>query len=100
MEKKLAAWLLQRKLARDTDEALGYAAALLQGQFPEEMFAANERNVNVMKDIGKITREKFEPYIMEKVATAQKMIAFWEENPKDTNAIFFNKTYQQNFGEA
>lgn len=100
MEKKLAVWLLQRKLARDIDEALSYAPALLQGQFPEEMLAANERNVAVIKEIGKVTREKFEPYLMEKAATAQKMIAFWEKNPKDTNAIFFNKAYQQSFGET
>jgi hypothetical protein len=29
------------------------------------------------------------PFMQEKYAMASKLIKFWSENPKDTNAIFF-----------
>ena len=99
MEKKLAIWLLQRHYARDIDEALAFATALEKGEFTEEMLEANKRNMDVIIDIGKVTEEKFKPYLFDKVSTAEKLIAFWAANPKDTNAIFFKKEYNEHFGE-
>jgi hypothetical protein len=99
MEKKLAVWLVQRRLARDVDEGLEFAAALERGECTEAMVEANRHNMDAMAKLGKVTQENLGPYMQEKLAMAKKLIAFWEENPKDTNAIFFFKAYGEKFGE-
>ena len=40
---------------------------------------------------GKVTAEKVLPYLTEKFKSAEKLIAFWEANPKDTNAVFYHR---------
>lgn len=99
MEKKLAVWFLQRHFARNIDEALEFVASLEKGEFTDVMLEANRGNMDLLMELGQITAEKLKPYFLDKLATAEKLIAFWAENPKDTNAIFFNKEYNAQFGE-
>lgn len=102
LEKKFTVWLLTRKFARNVEEANAFAKALIEDRCTEElalqMAEANRTNMDVMMDVGKVTPEKMVPYLKGKMDTAQKCIVFWEEHVKDTNAIFFRRKYEENYG--
>ena len=103
LEKKFTIWLLTRKFARNLEEAQTFSKAVIEGDCTEEivgqMFEANRTNMDVMMEIGKVTPEKMVPFMKQRLDLAQKCIIFWEEHVKDTNAIFFRKKYEENYGE-
>ncbi len=103
LEKKFTVWLLTRKFARNLEEAQSFSKAIIEGNCSEEMAAqmaeANRTNMDVMIDIGKVTPEKMAPFMEGKLELAKKCIVFWEEHVKDTNAIFFRRKYEENYGE-
>ena len=49
---------------------------------------------------GPVTEEAALSFLQEKLKTAEKLIAFWEANPKDTNAIFFLHEYRHYMEEC
>lgn len=97
-EKKFAIWLLTRKYARDLEEAKEYAKAIIAGECPEAMVEFNKKNMDVIMELGKVTQETMAPYMQKKLEFAKTCIRFWEEHVKDTNAIFFRRKYEENFG--
>ncbi|MBQ7496395.1 MAG: hypothetical protein IJU00_00915 [Selenomonas sp.] len=102
LEKKFTVWLLTRKFARNLEEAQAFAKAVMEGKCSEEiasqMAESNRSNMDVMMEIGKVTPEKIVPFMQGKLELAQKCIVFWEEHVKDTNAIFFRRKYEENYG--
>lgn len=102
LEKKFTVWLLTRKFARNLEEAQAFAKAVMEGNCSEEiasqMAESNRSNMDVMMEIGKVTPEKIVPFMQGKFELAQKCIVFWEEHVKDTNAIFFRRKYEENYG--
>ena len=102
LEKKFTVWLLTRKFARNLEEANAFAKAVIEGSCNEEiagqMAEANRTNTDVLMEVGKVTPEKMVPYMEGKLQFAQKCITFWEEHVKDTNAIFFRRKYEENYG--
>ena len=102
LEKKFTVWLLTRKFARNLEEAQAFAKAVMEGNCSEEiasqMAESNRSNMDVMMEIGKVTPEKIVPFMQGKLELAQKRIVFWEEHVKDTNAIFFRRKYEENYG--
>ena len=102
LEKKFTVWLLTRKFARNLEEAQAFAKAVVEGNCSEEiasqMAESNMSNMDVMMEIGKVTPEKIVPFMQGKLELAQKCIVFWEEHVKDTNAIFFRRKYEENYG--
>lgn len=102
LEKKFTIWLLTRKFARDLEEAQVFSKAILEDSCTEElagqMAEANRSNMDVLMEVGKVTPEKMVPLLKSKLDLAKKCIDFWEEHVKDTNAIFFRKKYEENYG--
>ena len=84
------------------EEAQAFAKAVMEGNCSEEiasqMAESNRSNMDVMMEIGKVTPEKIVPFMQGKLELAQKCIVFWEEHVKDTNAIFFRRKYEENYG--
>lgn len=98
LEKKFAIWLLTRKYAHDLDAAMEYSKAIIAGECPESLVEFNKKNMDVIMELGKVTQEAMAPYMQKKLDLAKKCIVFWEEHVKDTNAIFFRRKYEENFG--
>ena len=97
MEKRLAVWLKNHALADDIAQGLRYVRAVERGEGTEEMGYTLSCNIDAALDIGQIG-EKISPedaltFMKKKIDSARRLITFWEENPKDTNAIFFTKSY-------
>ena len=90
MEKQIAVWLLQRGYAEDLEQGIRFAESLAKDECSEEMLDTLGHNIDVFMTVGgPITAENLLPFMQEKYAMASKLIKFWSENPKDTNAIFF-----------
>ena len=96
MEKELAAWLISRKYAVYPDQALEFVRALQRGECPAEMVELLQKNLDLVMELGgSITTENLVPCFQEKLKSAAKLIAFWHDNPKDTNAVFFHRVYDK-----
>ena len=96
MKTKLAVWLTQKKIALDVPQAMGFLDAIQKDECPQELLELLEKDLDVRIAIGSpITKEKALSFLQEKLRTAEKLIAYWEEHPKDTNAIFFLRGYRQ-----
>ncbi|MBR2214680.1 MAG: hypothetical protein IJ849_02840 [Selenomonadaceae bacterium] len=96
MEKELAAWLISKKYAVYPDQALEFVRALQKGECPAEMVDLVQKNLDLLMEMGgSITAEKLVPFFQEKLKSAEKLINFWRENPKDTNAVFFHRVYDK-----
>ena len=90
MEKQLAVWLLQRGYADDLEQGLRFVEALAQNTCTEEMLDTLGHNIEVLMNMGEpVTAENLLPFMQERSQTAIKLIRFWSESPKDTNAVFF-----------
>lgn len=90
MERQIAVWLLQRGYAEDLEQGARFAEALAKNECTEEMLEVLGHNIDVFMTVGgPVTAENLLPFMQEKYSMAQKLIKFWGENPKDTNAIFF-----------
>lgn len=90
MEMQIAVWLLQRGYANNLDQGIRFAQALEKKECTEEMLDTLGHNLDVYMTIGTpVTQEKLLPFLLDKYGMAIKLIKFWSENPKDTNAIFF-----------
>ena len=68
----------------------------------QELLDILQKNLDVRIAIGggTITKETALNFLQEKLKTAEKLIAFWEANPKDTNAIFFFREYHRYMEEG
>ena len=89
---QIAVWLLQRGYANDYEQAMRFATNLNDQQCSEEMVNELSKNLDIFMSLGQpVTAEKLLAFLTEKVQFATKLIKFWTENPKDTNAIFFFK---------
>ncbi len=96
MKTKLAVWLVQKKYAESVPQAETFLSAIRQGTCPPGLIDILRKDMDVLIAVGNpITEEKALAFLQEKLKTAEKLIAFWEENPKDTNAIFFLRKYNQ-----
>ncbi|MBP8599524.1 MAG: hypothetical protein KBI24_10035 [Selenomonas sp.] len=90
MEKQLAVWLLQRGYADDLEQGLRFVEALAQNTCTEEMLDTLGHNIEIFMSVGEpVTAENLLPFMQERYQTAIKLIRFWSESPKDTNAVFF-----------
>ena len=90
MEKQIAVWLLQRGYADDLEQGIRFAQALEKKECTEEMLDTLGHNIDVYMTVGgPVTQENLMPFMLDKYRMATKLIKFWLENPKDTNAIFF-----------
>lgn len=96
MEKKLAAWLFQRHYAESPAQGLRFVKAVNAEKGTEEMADSLLCNIETMDLIGTETPEEDALKVLkEKLRSAERLLAFWEANPKDTNAIFFMKEYNK-----
>jgi len=96
MKTKLAVWLVQAKYADSVPQAEEFLSAIQQDTCPPELIDFLKKDMEVLITIGNpITEEKALAFLQEKLKTAERLIAFWEENPKDTNAIFFLRKYNK-----
>lgn len=92
MDIKLAAWMVQKEFAENMDDAIMFVRAVKDGSCPDALLNILKKNMDVMMEVGgKVTAEKVLPYLTEKFKSAEKLIAFWEANPKDTNAVFYHR---------
>ncbi len=90
MEKQIAVWLVQRGYADNLEQGIRFAQALANNECTEEMLDTLSHNIDVFMTVGgPVTAENLLPFLLDKYSTATKLIKFWNENPKDTNAIFF-----------
>lgn len=90
MEKQIAVWLVQRGYADNLEQGIRFAQALANKECTEEMLDALGHNIDVFMSVGgPVTADNLLPFLLDKYNMAQKLIHFWNENPKDTNAIFF-----------
>lgn len=90
MEKQIAVWLLQRGYADNLGQGIRFAQALENKECTEEMLNTLGHNIDVYMNVGgRVTQENLMPFMLDKYNMANKLIRFWTENPKDTNAIFF-----------
>ena len=96
MKTKLAVWLVQKKFAESVPQAREFLDAIERNECPPELPALLDKDMDVRITLGgTITEEAALNFLKEKLKTAEKLIAFWEANPKDTNAIFFFRKYNQ-----
>jgi len=96
MDIKLAAWMVQKEFAENMDDAIFFVKAIKEGNCPEELLKKLMKNIDVMMAIGsKVTAENAVPFLRNKLKDAEKMIAFWEANPKDTNAVFYHRRLEE-----
>ena len=101
MDKKLAVWLWSHGFAPTAKDGLIFLEEIRRNS-PKEMLSYFAGSFSARMEMGKeVTEENVVSFLKEKLKTAQRLIAFWEENPKDTNAIFFFKKYKQvEWGES
>ncbi|MBQ7479510.1 MAG: hypothetical protein IJT01_11585 [Selenomonadaceae bacterium] len=96
MKTKLAVWFTQKKFAESVPQAEEFLAAIKENECPQELLDILQKNLDVRIAIGgTITKETALSFLQEKLKTAENLIAFWEANPKDTNAIFFFREYHR-----
>ncbi|MBR3721619.1 MAG: hypothetical protein IKN12_02555 [Selenomonadaceae bacterium] len=96
METKLAVWLVGKKYAESVEEGKEFLNALEKGNCPDALLDYLKKDLDVLMALGgKVSTDKATEYLKDKLKSAEKLIAFWETNPKDTNAIFFNKRLQE-----
>lgn len=96
MKTKLAVWLVQKKYAESVPQAEEFLAAIERNECPPELPALLDKDMDIhIANGGTVTEETALSFLQEKLKTAKKLIAFWEANPKDTNAIFFLRKYNQ-----
>ena len=92
MDIKLAAWMVQKEFAENMDEGLSFVKAVKSDSCPESLLKRLQKNIDVIMAIGKkVTSENAVKFLQNKFKDAEKMIAFWEANPKDTNAVFYHR---------
>lgn len=92
MDVKLAAWMVQKEFAENMDDALSFVKDVKEGKCPENLLKKLQKNIDVMMAIGgKVTVDNAVPFLQSKLKDAEKMIVFWEANPKDTNAVFYHR---------
>ncbi len=97
MEKLIAVWLLKRGYADDVEQGIRFAEALAKNECTEEMLETLGHNIDVFMTVGgPVTAENLLPFMQEKYEMAQKLIKFWSDNPKDTNAVFFFNECRKN----
>lgn len=95
LEKKIAVWFLTHDLAETLQQALDFVRKVEKNEATEEMAAVLGRNIDVKVKLGgQVTAETALGFLREKREAAEKLIALWENNPKDTNAIFFLRAYK------
>ncbi len=93
---KLSAWMVQKEYAENMDDAILFVKAIKEGNCPEALLKELQKNIDVMMAVGsKVTAEKVVPFLQNKLKDAEKMIAFWEKNPKDTNAVFYHRRIEE-----
>lgn len=96
MDIKLAAWMVQKEFAENMDDAVFFVKSVKEGSCPDALLRNFKKNIDVMMAIGSnITAENAVPFLQNKFKDAEKMIAFWEANPKDTNAVFFKRRLEE-----
>ncbi|MBR3624532.1 MAG: hypothetical protein IKN43_14430 [Selenomonadaceae bacterium] len=96
METKLAVWLVGKKYAENVEEGMEFLQALENNSCPDALLDYLKKDLDVLMALGgNISSDKAVEYLKDKLKSAEKLIAFWEANPKDTNAIFFNKRLQE-----
>ncbi len=96
MKTKLAVWLAQKKFAENVPQALDFLDSLAKDECPPELFDRIQKDLDARIAIGEpLTEKAVLAFLHEKLRTAEKLIAYWEEHPKDTNAIFFLRRYHQ-----
>lgn len=95
MKTKLAVWLAQKKFAENVPQALTFMDSIAKNECPPELLQRVQKDLDTRIAIGVITEETVLAFLQEKLKTAEKLIAYWEEHPKDTNAIFFLRRYHQ-----
>ena len=101
MKTKLAIWFTQKKFALDVPQALEFIESIRKDQCPPELIDILRRDIDIRLAIGDpLTEKKVLSFLQEKLRTAEKLIPYWEEHPKDTNAIFFLKGYRQYMEES
>ncbi len=90
MEKKMAVWLKMRGFAETVEQGEEFVRSAQNNETNKELTAVLSKNPDAALNMGgKVTDENAIKFLREKLATGQRLIGFWEENPKDTNAIFF-----------
>ena len=96
MKTKLAVWLTQKKLAEDVPQALSFIDTIRSNECPSEILEHIKKDLDMRIALGDpITEEKVLSFLQEKLKTAEKLIVYWEDHPKDTNAIFFLRRYRE-----
>lgn len=96
MEIKLAAWMVQKDYAENMDDAVEFVKSVKNGQCPDALLNILKKNIDVMMAVGgKVTTDNAISFLQDKFKSAEKLIAFWEANPKDTNAVFFNRRIEE-----
>ncbi|MBQ3972402.1 MAG: hypothetical protein II687_09460 [Selenomonadaceae bacterium] len=102
MKTKIAVWFTQKKFAESVPQAEEFLDAIKENECPQELLDILQKNLDVRIAIGggTITKETALSFLQEKLKTAENLIAFWEANPKDTNAIFFFHEYHRYMEEG
>lgn len=90
LEQQIAVWFLSHELAETLQQALDFVRLIEKGETSEEMAVVLNKNLDVRLQLGgNVTADAALKFLQEKRTTAEKLIAMWEKNPKDTNAVFF-----------
>lgn len=95
LEQQIAVWFLSHELAETLQQALDFVRLVEKGEANDEMAAVLNKNMDIRSQLGgNVTTEAALKFLQEKRATAEKLIAMWEKNPKDTNAVFFFRNFK------
>ncbi len=90
MTKKLAVWLMQQNIAVSLPQGIQFVESASKNEYPEGLSEELEKQLELRMTLGSpISHESALSYLKDRLATGEKLIKFWESNPKDTNAIFF-----------
>ncbi len=93
---KLSAWMVQKEYAENMDDAILFVKAIKEGNCPDALLKKLRKNIDVMMAVGsKVTAENVVTFLQNRLKDAEKMIAFWEKNPKDTNAVFYHRRIEE-----
>ena len=92
MKKELAIWLMQKEIAGSIEQGLRFIEAAEKDTYPEGLTEMLSKQFELTLTLGSpIPEDKALAYLKERMTMGERMIKFWKENPKDTNAIFFFK---------
>ena len=94
LERQIAVWYLSHEMAEDLRQALDFVRLVEKGEATEEMATVLSKNLDIRLQLGgNVTADSALKFLQDKRKTAEKLIAMWEENPKDTNAVFFFRDF-------